>query len=58
MEIISVQHQEGTAGKAVRYRESTARTSGETNFSGVYKDSCVARGLGARVLGEPISNGA
>ena len=28
-----------TAGKAVRYKESTTRTSGETNFSGVHKDS-------------------
>ena len=53
MEIRSVQYQEGTAGKSVRYRESTARTSGETNFSGVYKDSCAARGLSARVLASP-----
>ena len=53
MEIRSVQYQEGTAEKAVRYRESTARTSGEPNFSGVHKDSCVVRGLGARVLASP-----
>ena len=49
----SGQCQEGTAGKAVRYREGTARTSGETNFSGVHKDSCAARGPGARVLASP-----
>ena len=39
---------QGTAGKAVRYREGTARTSSETIFSGVHKDSLAARGPGAR----------
>ena len=47
---LEIQYQEGTAGKAVRYREGTARTSGETNFSGVHRDICAARSLGARVL--------
>ena len=53
MEIRSVQYQEGTAGKPVRYREGIARTSCETKFSGVHKDSCAVRGLGARVLASP-----
>ena len=54
----SVQYQEGTAGKAVRYPEGTARTSGETNFSGVHKDSLAACGPGARVLTSPSPTGA
>ena len=53
MEIRSVQYQDGTAGKSVRCRESTAGTSGETKFSGVHKDSCAARGLGAHALASP-----
>ena len=32
----------------MRYREGIARTSGETNFSGVHKDSLAACGPGAR----------
>ena len=52
MEIRSVQSQ-GTAGKAVGYREGIARTSGETNFSGVHKDRLAARGFGARPLASP-----
>ena len=44
---------QGTAGKAGWYREGIARTSGETNFSGVHKDSCAARGQGARPLASP-----
>ena len=47
---------QGTAGKAVRYREGVARTSGETNFSGVHKDSLAACGPGARVLASPSNN--
>ena len=35
------------------YREDIARTSGETNFSGVHKDSLAACGPGARVLASP-----
>ena len=53
MEIRSVQYQECTAGKSVQCREGTAGTSGETKFSGVHKDSCAARGLGARALASP-----
>ena len=37
-----------TAGKAECDTEGIARTSGETNFSGVHKFSCAARGQGAR----------
>ena len=33
--------------------QSIARTSGETNFSGVHKDSLAARGFGARPLASP-----
>ena len=58
MEIRSVQYQEGTAGKAVRYREGTARTSGETNFSGVHKNGLAACGPDARVLASPSPIGA
>ena len=50
MEIRSVPYQEGTAGKSVRYREGIARTSGETKFSGVHKDSSAACGPGSRPL--------
>ena len=35
------------------YREGIARASGETNFSGVHKDSLAACGPGARVLASP-----
>ena len=35
------------------YGEGIARTSGETNFSGVHKDSLAARGSGARPLASP-----
>ena len=58
MEIRSVPYQEGTAGKSARYREGIARTSVETKFSGVHKDSSAARGPGARVLASPFSNSA
>ena len=32
--------------------------SRETKFSGVHKDTCAARDLGARARGDAISNGA
>ena len=35
------------------YREGIARTSGETNFSGVHKGSLAAQGFGARPLASP-----
>ena len=37
----------------MRYREGIARTSGETNFSGLHRDGCAARGQGARPLVSP-----
>ena len=40
---------------AVQYREDTAGTSGETNFSGVHKEAVQPR-LRCSSLGEPISN--
>ena len=45
----------GTATVAVQYREDTAETSGETNFSGVHKEAVQPR-LRCSSLGEPISN--
>ena len=44
---------QGTAGKAVWYREGISRTSGETNVSGVHKDSLAVRGFGAWPLASP-----
>ena len=46
--IVAVRYREDIAGKAGWYREGIARTSGETNFSGVHKYSCAARGPSAR----------
>ena len=42
----------------MRYREGIhiARTSGETKFSGVHKDSWAACGPGAGVLASPCGN--
>ena len=45
---VAVRYREDAAGKAGWYREGIARTSGETNFSGVHKYSCAARGPSAR----------
>ena len=45
---VQANRSKGTATVAVRYREDIARTSGETNFSGVHKRSCAARGPSAR----------
>ena len=45
----------GTATVAVQYREDTAETSGETNFSGVHKEAVQPR-LRCSSLGEPISH--
>ena len=47
----------GTATVAVQYREDTAGTSGETNFSGVPKEDVQPR-LRCSSLGEPISTRA
>ena len=44
----------GTATVAVQYREDTAGTSGETNFSGVHKEAVQPR-LRCSSLDEPIS---
>ena len=44
----------GTATVAVQYREDTAETSGETNFSGVHKEAVHPR-LQCSSLGESIS---
>ena len=52
---------DGEFGSLRRYhrystQEGITRTSGETNFSGLHRDSCAARGQGTRPLGEPLSD--
>ena len=56
MEILSVQYPRYCRKSSVWYEEGTTRTSGDTNFSGVHKDSCAARGSGVRPLASPFSN--
>ena len=41
----------------MQYREGTARTSGETNFSGVHKDSYAARGPSTRLRASSSKDG-